>query len=295
MGYLQRRLRLAATVMVLSTVLGAPAMCQDAAPAGTTTPGAESKSSLNVDELVNNAKAETAKEVAELVTNAKAAVAKERYDQAKLCYKQALNASPDDLQLHLDYYKVAMKTHDWSDAAASLEKAFLLDPSREKDHYVDYGENLFRLRRYDKAQTALKKALGFGKDKGRIHKYLLLIAQFQKDNAAVEEEFAEYLKAEPGDGDQQLNFANLLYKKGKTKDALAHYKAASAAKPADPSIHETIGYILLTEKNWDASIEEYRKALGAGSRNSGKVQENIRYAKAQKAAAQPAAPATTKR
>ena len=212
--------------------------------------------------------------------------------EARLILKQAIRSNPMNIQLLIEYHPVCVKSNDWSDAVMTLEKIFKLEPAKEKDFYAAYGESLYKLRRLDKAQIAFNKALDFGKDKELIHRTLVEIAKQQKNDLMAESEYAEYLKLKPNDGDMQFEYANILYKLKKTKEAVAHYKLASQLKPNDAYIQEKLAFLLLAEKDYAGSIAAYRRAIQADPRNSARLAAALKFARAQqKAAGQGSQPA----
>lgn len=240
-------------------------------------------------EPVNDAP--TSPQADEAILKAKAELAKNKFVEARQILKQSIRSNPKNVQLLMEYYPVCVKTNDWSDALQTCEKIFALDASKEKDLYVGYAEAFLKLRRTEKAQAAFQKALTFGKDKELIHHRLIEIAKLQKDEPGAEKEYTEYLKLRPTDGDMQFEYANILYKNKKTKEALTHYKLASENKPYDSSFHERYAYLLLFEKDYAGSIAEYRKAIQADPKQSARLTTALKFARAQqKAAEQAAAP-----
>src|SRR5262249_3906082 len=157
------------------------------------------------------------------------------------------SANPKSIPLYMELYQTCLKSNDWSDAASSLEKVMEIDPAKEKDVYVDYGKALYQLHRYDKAKDALNKALAFGKNKDEIYKAMVQIALREKDEPAAIQQYREYLKIKPNDGDAHWELANLLYKKN-LKDSLPEYKAASEDRPMNSYGHERYAYLLLCNK-----------------------------------------------
>ena len=229
--------------------------------------------------------------VDESIQKAKAEIARNRFSEARAILKQSINANPKELKLYLEYYPLTVKTNDWSQAVQTLETIFELDPAKESEYYVGYGDAYYKLRKMDKAQMIYDKALGFGKDKDVIHRKLIDVAKQQKSESLLEKEYAEYLKLKPTDGEMQFEFANLLYKLKRNKEALAHYRLASDNRPYDSYTHERLAYILLYEKDYAGSIDAYRKAIAANPRDS-RLIAALKYAREQqKLAAKAAAPA----
>jgi predicted Zn-dependent protease len=198
----------------------------------------------------------------EAIQKAEVEVNRKRYPDAKLILKQSLTANPKSIPVYMALYSACTKSNDWSDALWSLEKVMEVDPSKEKDVYVDYAKALFKLQRYSKSKAAYTKVLGFGKDLDEAHKGLIQIALREKDEPAAKAEYKEYFKVKPNDGDMHWEFANFLYKGGKgLQDSLPEYKAASDCRPDDSRGHEQYAYLLLCNKDYDGSVNAYIKAI----------------------------------
>jgi len=227
----------------------------------------------------------------EAIQKARLEAGRKHFAEAKQALKQALSSNQKNVALYSELYDVCSKSNDWSDATSSLEKLMECDPSREKDVYIDYAKALFHLQRYDKAKTAALKAITLGKDKEEAHRLLFQIALRKKDEPAAIAEYREYLKLKPNDGDIHWEFANLLYKNGAgLKDALPEYKAAADNRPQDSYGHERAAFLLLFDKQYDASISEYTKAIKtAPPSDSGRLNAALKYAQAQQKAAAAAA------
>lgn len=196
------------------------------------------------------------------IQKAEVEINRKRFPDAKLILKKAIAANPKSIPLYMELHSACLKSNDWSDAVSSLEKVMEIDPAKEKDVYTDYAKALFQLHRYDKAKAAFARALGFGKDKAEIHKSLIQLALREKDEPAANAEYKEYLKLKPNDGDMHWEYANFLYKGGKgLKESLPEYKAASDNRPNDSRGHEHYAYLLLCNKDFDASVDAYIKAI----------------------------------
>lgn len=224
----------------------------------------------------------------EAIQKARMEVERKRFTDAKLALKQCLNSNPKNIQLYMELHSVAVKANDWSDASQSLEKVMELDPSKEKELYSDYGQTLYKLKRYDKAKTVFAKALVYGKDKDAIHKTLIQIALHEKDDPSAIAEYKEYLKLKPNDGDMHWEYANFLYKGKKLKESIPEYKLAAQHRPNDSYGHAFLGQLLLVEKDYDGAVSEFKKAIQTKGGDAGSLRESLRYAlKQQKLAAGP--------
>jgi tetratricopeptide (TPR) repeat protein len=215
----------------------------------------------------------------ELLATARDLVRRKKYREAKEPFKKALIHTPDDQALLAEYCTVCENNRDWSTAAATYEKLFALNPAKEKELYSDYAQTLWELRKYDKATVALKKAIGFGKDKDKSYRTLIKIALVDNDKVLAEDYYQEYFKAAPKDSDMRLECAKWLQSRGKIKEAIPHYKAASDCRPQDAQLHQTLAYILLTEKDYSGSIQEYERAMAADPKITPQMQSSIRYVK----------------
>lgn len=228
--------------------------------------------------------------VEQLLGTAKDFIHREKFQQAQQPLKRALELSPNNMSILNQYYEVTVKSRDWSNAQWALEKIFALDPAKEKDLYADYAQTLYNLRKYDKAKTALKKALTYGKDKDKIYKTLIRIALLEKETVLADEYYLEYFKVAPKEPELRREYADWLRKKGKVKESLPHYKVAAEGKPQDSQLHEIYAYLLMTEKDYNGSIQEYQKAMScADTAGQARIQAAYKFAVEQQRAAQRAA------
>ena len=210
------------------------------------------------------------------IQKAKIEIDRKHYAEAKAALKQSISGNPKHLGLYLTLYDACVRANDWSDGAWSLEKVMEVDPSKEKDVYGDYGQCLAQLKRYDKAKSVLEKALGYGKDKEGIRKTLIKIATYQKDSAGIAMNYKEYFKLKPQDGDMHWEFANQLYREGKIKESLPEYKLASDFRPTDSYTHERYAYLLLVEKDYEGSINAYKRAISTNP--DARLKDGLKYA-----------------
>lgn len=225
--------------------------------------------------------------VEQLLATSKDFVHREKYQQAQQPLKRALELSPNNMAILKELYEVSTKARDWSNTLSALEQILALDPSKEKDLYADYGQVLFNLHKYDKAKTVLKKALSFGKDKDKIFRALVKIAVLEKEDILAEEYYLEFFKVAPKDADLRLQYASYLRKRGKVKEAIPHLRIASEGLPNDSRFHETFAYLLLTEKDYNGSLEEYKRAMACAPTGSvQRIQVAYKFAAAQQRAAQ---------
>lgn len=286
----KRLLAVGRAVMLLACAYSLSIMCSTQAadeeedepetPPAATTPAPPIAPPVAAPEAVPQVKAPVPQEpLADLLSTARDLSRRQKYREAKEPYKKALLQTPDDQTILTEYYEVCVHSKDWSTASTTLEKIFALNPAKEKDLYADYAQTLWELRKYDKAKPALKKAIKIGKDKEKTYKTLIKIAILEKENVLVDEYYQEFFKAVPKEGEMRLEYAKWLQKNGKLKEAIPHYKIASDCRPQDDNLHQTLGYILLTEKDYPGAIVEYERAMAANSRIAGPMQNSIRYAK----------------
>ncbi|MBX9688537.1 MAG: hypothetical protein K2X27_17645 [Candidatus Obscuribacterales bacterium] len=228
---------------------------------------------------------------ADSIRKAEVELNRKRFAEAKTIVKKALAQCDEKTGLYLELYKISVASNDWSDASLSLEKVFELEPAREKDLMLEYAQALLKLRRNAKAKTAFNKALAFGRNKEDAYRGLIKIAQLEKDDPEAQIQMKEYLKLAPNDGDMHFEYANLLYKAGNLKESILEYKIASDKRPHDSYGHERLAYLLLCQKDFDGSINAYKKAIAVRP-SEARLKQALSYAISQKRASQQQAPAS---
>lgn len=212
------------------------------------------------------------------------------FDLAKNHFKEALHILPDQLDVYPDLIEACRKSNDWSEAGRAIQKLEELDPKRAKEYDWQYGEAMFNLVKWDKAQPVLKKSLAHGHHQEQIHRMLLTIAKQQKNNADVLTEYAALTKLKPGDYQLRMDYAAMLELAAKPQEAIAQYRAAINNNPTDGATMGRIAYMLMYHnKDYDGAMAMYNKAIAADPRNAKTYQDGINYCAQQKQAALSAA------
>lgn len=204
-------------------------------------------------------------------------------DYAKRHFKEAMHVQPENPETYPGYIEACQRTNDWSETQHGIEKLVQLQPTMEKDYSWQLGEALFHLNRYDKAVPQLKKSLAYGHHQEQIHRMLLKIAQVQANNVDVCAEYAALCKLKPADYKTHIEFGALLERLAKPQEAIAQYRAATAANPADGATFGRLAYLIMYHnKDYNTAIDCYNKAMAADPGNAKAYQDGIAYCMQQK-------------
>lgn len=149
-----------------------------------------------------------------------------RIDEAIAHYRQALEITPDDAEVHNNLGAALLRAAEIPEAIAQCERALQLNPD-----YADAHNNL-----------------GNG----------LLVAGRAKEAIA---HFERALQLNPEDAGAQNNLGSALLGTGKIQEALVHGERAVQLNPIDASAHYNLGNALLAAGKTHEAITSYRMSL----------------------------------
>lgn len=140
----------------------------------------------------------------------------ENDDKAKETFNKLLKVNPNNAQAYSYLAKLAFANDEYKIAADNVEKALALDNSNY-DYYLDYGQYLRFLGRFDEAENAWTRAIEIDDS------YFLAYAYR----------------------------AGIYDEQEKLKEALADYEMVIKLNPKYYYAYESIGVIALHEKKWE--------------------------------------------
>jgi predicted TPR repeat methyltransferase len=155
-----------------------------------------------------------------------------RLDEAETLYRRILDAAPDQPD-GLHFLGVLLVHRQRIDEALELiRKSIALVPAHA-DFYVNLGNVLLAANRIDEAVDAYRRAVALDPNRPEVHSNLgsVLGALERYDEAA--QAFEAAIAADPGYPHAYNNYGNLLSRRGKVRDAIAHYCKGLALRPRD--------------------------------------------------------------
>jgi tetratricopeptide (TPR) repeat protein len=115
---------------------------------------------------------------------------------------------------------------------------------------------------YPEAKEAVGKALSLDPMLAEAHTSLGLIRfQYDWDWKGAEEEFIEALRINPSYAPAHHFFADYLKAMGRFDEALVEIGKAQELDPLNLAINTGVGHVLYLSKQYDRSIEQYKKAV----------------------------------
>lgn len=111
-----------------------------------------------------------------------------------------------------------------------------------------------------KAEWAARRALELDEKLGDAHAALGLL--LMEDRAEFERAFKRALELDPNSADVHAYYARILcYRWGLIDKALTHMRRAQELDPLSPAMYVDLGRILISARQYDQSLDQYRKAL----------------------------------
>jgi protein O-mannosyl-transferase len=164
-----------------------------------------------------------------------------RLDEAVAYYQKALEADPDNAQLHNNLGNALREKGRAAEALAEYEKAVRLNPAGAE------------------AQFNLGKALSLqGRTKEAVYR------------------FNEALRIEPGLLRARISLGNALLQQGKADQAVVHLQRAVEVYPNDAGIRLNLGLCFFQLGKMEEAKMQYEKALQINSADPG-IQNNFAW------------------
>lgn len=150
-----------------------------------------------------------------------------------LCFRRALELTPDDEEVHFNLGLVYSRLGDLNAAAQQYREAIRLVPDYAEAHN-NLGNVLTRQRRFAPAIEEFQTALKISPENPLAHNNLgRVLAEQGKPDEAVPH-FAEALRLDPGYAEAQFNLGSSYLTMGRTNDAVAALNATLRIRPDFP-------------------------------------------------------------
>lgn len=190
-------------------------------------------------------------------------------------YEDAIKASPDYLQAHINVGAIYYEQGKLPEAAGHLEAAIKLD-SMNADAYKNLGLVHTQAGEFDKASVAFTH-LNTIDPKAAASGWSALGAAKKKkgDTAGAKGAYETAVKLDPTDSKAFYNLGNIQKDANQFEDAIATYKKAIAANPkyVEAYYNLAISSHQLDMENCVADYEAFLKVAQGSSKWKGKVTE----------------------
>lgn len=188
-------------------------------------------------------------------------------DAAIAQYQTALKLNPELPAAHNNLGNALVAKGDVDDAIAHYRKALELN-DEYADAHNNLGEALMRKEMLDEAIGQFERGLQLKFDDPRTHFDLgtAFLQQGRQNDAAAE--YRAALRFNPDYTEAQLNLGNILAEQGSYRKALTHFQLALKKAPANPTILNSLAWLLATcpetsVRNGPKAVELARKANAA--------------------------------
>lgn len=112
-----------------------------------------------------------------------------------------------------------------------------------------------------RTEASATRALSLDPDLGQAHAALALVREFRFDWAGAEEQFLLAIDKTPEYATAHHWYANMLSRRGRLEEGLAHIRKAYQLDPLSLIINQDIGYNLELAGRTDAALRQYERTL----------------------------------
>jgi tetratricopeptide (TPR) repeat protein len=189
---------------------------------------------------------------------------KGRYEAAVAEWNKALELSPDDARANYNLGIALARTGKPGDAIARYQKALKADPDFAEVH-ANLGVALSQKGRLDEAIAHFEKALKLNPASAEVHINLGVALVWKRQTDAAIAHFEKALAINPASAEAHRNLGDAFYHlRGKTRDALSHWRAALRLAPNHPLVLNQAAWVLATST--EASIRNGAEAVELAER-----------------------------
>lgn len=148
-----------------------------------------------------------------------------------------------------------------NDVSRRLGEAKLLEEAENSKSFYELGIQYMELEAYEKAASALEKAVSLAPGKAMAHFNLALVRTWLGRPGDAIECYHQVLKLEPQNIGAFINLASLLEKEGRIKEVEPLYRRAIHHNPGHYVLHYKLATFLRKQKRLDEAVREYRVVL----------------------------------
>ena len=201
-----------------------------------------------------------------MLTSAEALAAGKAYHRsgrirdAEQCYRQVVQAEPENAEV---FYLLGAACHSLGklpDAIASLARAVQLQPDlADAQHHL--GVALAQSGDLDQAVACYRRSLALKFDNPVAHNNLGTALETQGKLAESETEYREAIKLKPDIAEVHTNLGNVLGKQERLDEAAESHRRAIVLKPLYADAHNNLGAIFEKQGRLDEAASCYRRAF----------------------------------
>jgi len=148
------------------------------------------------------------------------------FEDADMCYRQALQLSPNDAEVHNNLGNALKSQGLPDDAISEYYTAINLDPMFAAAH-VNLGVALRDIQHLDEALAILKKATQLNHDMAEGHHNLANVLQDMHRHTEAESSYRHALQLTPDFAEAEVGLGNALLSQGRAPEAIAHFRNAT--------------------------------------------------------------------
>jgi len=201
----------------------------------------------------------TASEIPAALLQASNDARAQRFHQAELDLREALNSDPENASLHFALGAMLRQQGRWDDAFDEITRSAQIMPDFPENHsslaYIFYllddGPN---------AIAEARTALSMDPQNAEAYQFLGLALYSNGQYAAAVHAFAESLVRDADNPDTHYDLGITLHAAGNVPAAIDAYRRAIHLNPAFWQAHSNLALILHEQNKLDEAIAEYREA-----------------------------------
>jgi tetratricopeptide (TPR) repeat protein len=191
----------------------------------------------------------------------------DRLGESKARIASALEAEPENGKLHQLAGVLAMIENRQDDAEESFRKAIEFDPD-DPSGYQRLARYYARTGRLEETARTYEKALEVNPDQGQLHHFLGVLYELSGDRERAIERYEEAIQLGPELAEAKNNLAYIYADSGQNLDrALELAQDAKALLPDNPSVADTLGWVLFKRGVPSAAIGYLKEAEAATKPN----------------------------
>jgi tetratricopeptide (TPR) repeat protein len=186
-------------------------------------------------------------------------LAQSQPEKALEVWHAELRQSPDSPVVQMGLAQTLMRAQRFGEATRLLERVVAVQPN-SADVYLKLGQAYALAGQSEPALRALEKARSLSPSLiSDAAAYLGFLLQSSGRREEAEKTYRSVLSSRPGDASTQNNLAFLLATSGRNMDeALSLAKAASEKDPKNPEYLDTLGWVHLRRKEFDAALKIFK-------------------------------------
>ncbi|WP_157134595.1 O-linked N-acetylglucosamine transferase, SPINDLY family protein [Sphingomonas sp. PAMC 26605] len=174
--------------------------------------------------------------------------------------EQAISRNGSVPAFHNNHGNVLSRLRRYEDAAAAYRRAIQLQPEHAQAHY-NLGMAMQAVEDHDNASRAFQRAIALQPDHADAHAAHAITLQQQGflDQALAAIDRAIVLS--PRNPARYVNRGNILRAAGRRSAAIATYRNAIALQPATPEAYNNLGLALFDQGDLEGAAVQYREAI----------------------------------